>query len=141
MQLVLQYMSVPIIFFCAIVVLILPKNCTWDWCGACFLVKKYVPPILRIQKMGQHFLVDIHNITSTHQGRLDAKIRSILYLLHFQPSRRHSMTTWTQFCSFFDHLATSTWTFLTLNVDKNMHFWTNYPPYLAHVVIERFLTK
>ena len=32
----------------------------------------------------------------------------------------HSMTTWTQLCPFL----TSTWTFLTLNVDKNSHFWT-----------------
>ena len=25
----------------------------------------------------------------------------------------------------------------TLNVDKNGHFWTTYPPHLVHVVIER----
>ena len=38
--------------------------------------------------------------------------------------------------SFFDLLPTSTWTFLTLNLAKNRHFWTTYPPLLVHVVIE-----
>ena len=38
---------------------------------------------------------------------------------------------------FFDHLSTSTWTFFTLNVDKNGDFWTTYPPHLVDVVIER----
>ena len=38
---------------------------------------------------------------------------------------------------FFDHLPTSTWTFFTLNVDKNGDFCTTYPPHLVHVVIER----
>ena len=38
----------------------------------------------------------------------------------------------------FDHLPTSKWTFLsTLNVGKNLHFWTTYPPHHVHVVIER----
>ena len=37
---------------------------------------------------------------------------------------------------FFDNLFTSLWTFLTLIVDKNRHFWTSYPPHLVHVVIE-----
>ena len=46
------------------------------------------------------------------------------------------MTTWTQFRPFFDHLPTFTWTYVTLNVDKNRHFWTTYPPLLVHVVIE-----
>ena len=36
---------------------------------------------------------------------------------------------------FLDHLPTSI--FYALNVDKNMHFWTTYPPHLVHVVIER----
>ena len=31
----------------------------------------------------------------------------------------------------------STWTFLTLNMDKNMHFLDHLPPLLVHVVIER----
>ena len=41
--------------------------------------------------------------------------------------------------SFFDHLLTSTWTLLTLGVDKNKHFWTTYPPLPFLVVIERSL--
>ena len=45
------------------------------------------------------------------------------------------MTTWTQFCSFLPP-PTPTWTFLTLNVDKNRHFLTTYHPFLVHVVIE-----
>ena len=40
------------------------------------------------------------------------------------------------FFSIFDHLPTVTWTFLTLNMDKNRHFWTTYPPLLVCVVIE-----
>ena len=28
----------------------------------------------------------------------------------------------------------------TLHVDENAHFWTTYPPHLAHVFIERPLT-
>ena len=31
---------------------------------------------------------------------------------------------------------TSTWTFLTLNMDKNWHFWTTYQLPFVHVVIE-----
>ena len=38
---------------------------------------------------------------------------------------------------FFDNLFTSLWTFLTLIVDTNRHFWTSYPPHFVHVVIER----
>ena len=38
--------------------------------------------------------------------------------------------------SIFDHIPTVTWTFLTLNTDKNMHFGTIYPPLLVYVVIE-----
>ena len=38
----------------------------------------------------------------------------------------------------FDHLPASKWTFLfTLNVGKNLHFWTTYPPHHVHLVIER----
>ena len=37
---------------------------------------------------------------------------------------------------FFDHLPTSAWTFLALNVDKNRVFWITYPPLLVHLVIE-----
>ena len=33
--------------------------------------------------------------------------------------------------------CTSTWTFLTLNVNKNKHFWTTYPPYVVHVAIQQ----
>ena len=40
------------------------------------------------------------------------------------------------FFSIFDHLHNVTWTFLTLNMDKNRHFWTTYPPLLVCVVIE-----
>ena len=36
---------------------------------------------------------------------------------------------------------TSTWTFLTLNVDKNRDFLDHLPPLLVHVVIECPLTK
>ena len=35
--------------------------------------------------------------------------------------RGHSMTMWTQFCPFLTP-PTSTWTFLTLNVDRNKYF-------------------
>jgi hypothetical protein len=44
---------------------------------------------------------------------------------------------------FFDHLPTSNWAILTLNVDKNRHFRLDsltYPPHLVRVVIERPLT-
>ena len=33
-------------------------------------------------------------------------------------------------------LSTFTWTFVTLSVDKNRHFWTTYPPRFVHVVTE-----
>ena len=39
--------------------------------------------------------------------------------------------------TFFDYLPTSTWTFITLKVDKKKHFLTIYPPHLVHVVFER----
>ena len=42
---------------------------------------------------------------------------------------------------FFDYLLTSTWTFLTLNVDKKKHFLTTYPPHRVQVVFERPLTR
>jgi hypothetical protein len=41
---------------------------------------------------------------------------------------------------FFDHLPTSTWAGFTLNVEKNWHFWTTYPPHHVHIVIEQSLT-
>ena len=37
---------------------------------------------------------------------------------------------------FFDHLPTSSWTFFTLNVDKDRYFCATYQLYLFHVVIE-----
>ena len=43
--------------------------------------------------------------------------------------------------SFFDHLPTPTWTFITLNVDQNWHFLTTYPPHLVHVVFQRPLVR
>ena len=42
---------------------------------------------------------------------------------------------------FFDYLPTSTWTFFTLNMDKNRHFLTTYPSLLVHVVTERPLVE
>ena len=53
----------------------------------------------------------------------------------------HSMTTWTQFCPFFCPPATSTWTFLTLNVYKNRDFLDHLTPLIVHVVIECPLLK
>ena len=50
--------------------------------------------------------------------------------------RGHSMTTWTQFCSFL----TSTYLWVDiLNPERGQkrHFLTTYHPYLVHVVIER----
>ena len=38
--------------------------------------------------------------------------------------RGHSITTWPQFCPFFDRYAM--WTFLTLKVDKNKHSCSKY---------------
>ena len=34
------------------------------------------------------------------------------------------------------YITLLTWTFLTLNMDKNSHFWTTYPPLLVYVVFE-----
>ena len=42
---------------------------------------------------------------------------------------------------FFDHLPTSMWTFITLNVDQNGHFLTTYPPHLVHVFFDRPLKQ
>ena len=39
---------------------------------------------------------------------------------------------------FFDHVPTSTFTILTLNMDKNWYFLTTYPPFPVHVVKERW---
>ena len=44
----------------------------------------------------------------------------------------HSITTWT----WFYPVMTYTWTFFTLKVDKNGHFWTTYPPHFVQLVIE-----
>ena len=50
----------------------------------------------------------------------------------------HSMTTWNQFWTLFDHLPKYLYEdIFTPNVDKIRHFWTTYPPFLVHVVIER----
>ena len=45
------------------------------------------------------------------------------------------MTTWTK-CWPFLTTTYLTWTFLTLNLDKNRHFFDHLPPLLFHVVIE-----
>ena len=37
-------------------------------------------------------------------------------------------------------LPTFAWIFLSLDVDKNIFFWKNYPPLLVHVVIKRPLS-
>ena len=37
---------------------------------------------------------------------------------------------------FLDHRPTSIWTFYALNLDKNGHVWSTYPPYFVHVIIE-----
>jgi hypothetical protein len=42
---------------------------------------------------------------------------------------------------FFDPLPTSTWTFVTLDVDKYRHVWTPDQPLLVHVAIERPLRR
>ena len=41
----------------------------------------------------------------------------------------------------YDYLPTLSWTFFTLNVDKNMHFLTTQPPHLVHVFFERPLSE
>ena len=41
---------------------------------------------------------------------------------------------------FCNHLPTSMWTFIILNLDNNLHFLTTYQPLLVNVVIECPLT-
>ena len=47
----------------------------------------------------------------------------------------------TIFFALFRPPPTSTWTFLTLNADKNRHFLDHLPTLLVHVVIERPLMR
>ena len=42
---------------------------------------------------------------------------------------------------FFDHVPTSTFTILTLNMDKNWYLLTTYPPFPVPVVKERSLIR
>ena len=55
---------------------------------------------------------------------------------NFTPDR-HSLTTCTQFCPFLTTYIPLCGHFFALNVDKNRHFLTTYPPLLVNVVIER----
>ena len=47
------------------------------------------------------------------------------------PHRGQSITTWTWFCPFFDHIPTSTRTFFTIKVDNNRLYLTPTPHILS----------
>ena len=66
----------------------------------------------------------------------------IKWILHWEIFLKGSFkNSLDKILTIFDYLSTSTWKCFTLNLDKNNHFLTTYPPHLVHVVFERPLIE